>query len=293
MDISVIIPAFNNPDLLVRCLSSLNHQTTHAAFDICVVDDGSGLDGAAICASAACEHPVIWRTLSENRGRSAARNTGIEATTGSLIVFLDADMEASPEFLEAHYRMHQKHPRTAGIGIIRWPDGGSFHQYIGSRGIAKLHADEPAPPWYFVTGNASIERRDLPTGPVFDESLTGWGGEDLDLGMRLAQTGIAFRPVPEARTTHHFSGTLDGHVSRTESYGRHVLPVLIERYPELSTVTRVDRLKSPLMRLLVNKLLYRSMLTIAVWLDALPLPALLFDYLTFAAYARGYLGQTR
>jgi len=294
MTLSVVIPAHGREDLLLRCLTSLKHDVD-GDFDceVCVVDDGSGLDGDAVRMKLAAGESFIWRSFDRPRGRAAARNKGIRSTTGDIVVFLDSDMEIRRGFLRSHLEHHRAHPHTAVIGRILWPKGGSFLRYIGTRGVAKLKPGDAVPPWYFVTGNASVERADLPGGKAFDETLPGWGGEDLELGMRLAGTGVRFLYAPDAVSLHHFTGSLAEHVVRTERYGRETLPLLVGRYPELEHVLRLDLLESRSWRSLVHTFFFAPVLAAARVLDPLPLPDILFDYLTFAAYARGWLEGKR
>ena len=288
MILSVIIPASGRCDLLMKCLKSLD-ENVDFEYEVCVVDDGSGLDESKIRAETHVSYPLLWRSFDIPKGRSAARNEGIQSTTGEIIVFLDSDMETRDGFLEAHLNSHKQNPHAAVIGRIIWPKNGSFLKYIGSRGVAKLKRNEPVPPWYFVTGNASIERNDLPSNPAFDESLPGWGGEDLDLGMKLNNHDMAFIFQPEAISFHNFDGDIRNHVNRTFLYGRNALPVLIERYPDVLQITRIDLLNSLFWRFSVRNIIFYPLLSFSIVFDKLPLPAKLFDYLTFAAYARGWL----
>ncbi len=290
MTISVIIPAHGRDDLLVRCLKSLDLSLQgEFEYELCVVDDGSALDEMRIRERADLACPLAWIAFRSPRGRSAARNQGVRFTAGDIVVFLDSDMEAREGFLRAHLESHRANPRTAVVGKIFWPRGGGFYRYIGSRGAEKPSSGEMIPPWYFVTGNASVERADLPGDRPFDESISGWGGEDLGLGMELANSGVRFRYAPDAAAFHHFNGALMGHVRRTFEYGRGALPVLLSRRPELREILRLDLLDSPVWRFLVSNFAFQPTLTLALLFDSLPLPSKLYDYLTFAAYARGYL----
>ncbi|MCE5249965.1 glycosyltransferase [bacterium] len=294
MNLSVIIPAYGRPGLLIRCLRSLCREMQGTPdYTVCVVDDGSGLDESCIRDSAEADYPLVWHSFPSNKGRSAARNEGIGKTNGDIVVFLDSDMEAKPGFLIAHALRHEKNPHAAVIGNIIWSEGGGFRAYIGSRGVHKLTFGEPVPPWYFVTGNASVRRSDLPSGKVFDEKLPGWGGEDLDLGLRLHKAGIGFVHAPEAVAYHHFEGTLAGHIRRMAMYGEHALPVLIARHPELYRIVRLDTLDRTAGRFAVNGAVYYPLFLATRMLDFLPLPTKLYDYLTFAAYARGWLKGRR
>jgi glycosyltransferase involved in cell wall biosynthesis len=290
MTISVIIPAHGREELLIRCLKSLDKSVQgDMDYEVCVIDDGSGLDEGRIRGKSGASYPLIWKRFEKGRGRSAARNEGVRATTGSNIIFLDSDMEARGGFIRAHAASHVNRPHIAAIGKIFWPKGGGFLRYIGSRGITKLKPGRDAPPWYFVTGNSSVERANLPGNAPFDETIPGWGGEDQDLGMKLAHAGIKFVPAPEAKAYHHFHGTLGEHLHRTELYGIGSLPVLADRYPELGRALHLDLLQSPAWRMLISTPVYVAFSRIAETLDGFPLPSKLFDYLTFAAYSRGFL----
>jgi glycosyltransferase involved in cell wall biosynthesis len=87
-DVSVVIPNYNRRELVGRAIDSVLVQT-RAPKEIIVVDDGSG-DGSA----AFLRHKygnAIRLIEQENGGVSAARNRGIEESTGELIGFLDSD----------------------------------------------------------------------------------------------------------------------------------------------------------------------------------------------------------
>ena len=241
--------------------------------------------------------PLLFRShgvnLTSTAAGGAARNEGVRATRSDVVIFLDSDMETSPGFIRAHIECHSVNQHTACIGHIDWPSGGGFLHYAGSRGVAKLSAGDTPPPWYFVTGNASIMRTDLPPGDPFDESLPGWGGEDLDLGLRLRDHGISFQYVPDARSYHHFNGNLAQHLKRTERYGKDTVPMLIKRHTDAVSILKLSLLENPLYRLLISGLFFHTLQKIASLLDFLPLPSIIYDYLTFAAYARGYLNGGR
>lgn len=94
--ISVIVPAWNAERTLEETLRSILDQTM-APSEVIVVDDGS-TDGTA-------ELPILGQApirliRQRNQGAAAALNTGIEAATGELFAFLDADDLWSPDKLE-------------------------------------------------------------------------------------------------------------------------------------------------------------------------------------------------
>ncbi|MBN1292323.1 MAG: glycosyltransferase family 2 protein [Candidatus Latescibacteria bacterium] len=288
MTLSVIIPVYGRVNLLIQCLQSLNRDIQgDLDYSVCVVDDGSEIDEEFVRTGTQASYPLVWRSFSGNKGRSAARNEGIRATDSDIIVFLDSDLEAMPGFLKAHMECHKENPRIAVIGKVIWPAKGSFLRYIGTRGISKISDGDQIPPWYFVTCNSSICRKDIPGDDLFDEQINLWGGEDLDAGMRLSASGVRFAYAPDAVSYHHFSRNITHHTHLTYLYGRNTLPTLIKRYPELYNVVRLDILESFYGRFAIKKPVFYTLQTLARIFDFLPLPEKLFDYLTFAAYARG------
>ncbi len=93
--VSVVIPTYNRSLLAERAVASVVAQT-RPADEIVVVDDGSS-DGTADRLRSA--FPTVTVLETENRGVSAARNRGIEASSGDWIAFLDSDDEWTPEKL--------------------------------------------------------------------------------------------------------------------------------------------------------------------------------------------------
>ena len=93
--VSVVIPAFNRTDTILRSVTSVVAQT-FADWEAIVVDDGSTDDTAAIATGF---DPRIRIIRQENQGLSAARNTGVAAARGEYLAFLDSDDEWRPEHL--------------------------------------------------------------------------------------------------------------------------------------------------------------------------------------------------
>lgn len=87
--VSVVIPTYNRPALLLRAIESARRQT-HANLEIIIVDDASSEDVRPLIDN--FNDPRI-RCLRHdvNRGGAAARNTGIQAAVGEYIAFLDDD----------------------------------------------------------------------------------------------------------------------------------------------------------------------------------------------------------
>lgn len=97
MLISVVIPLFNKADYVLRAVRSVLNQS-YSDFELIVVDDGSTDGGAELIESLEDSHINLFKQ--PNRGVAAARNAGVQKSTGNWVAFLDADDEYLPEFLK-------------------------------------------------------------------------------------------------------------------------------------------------------------------------------------------------
>jgi glycosyltransferase involved in cell wall biosynthesis len=100
-EVSVILPAYNEADVIDRAIESVRTQTLED-FELIVVDDCSD-DGTADIASSYDDPRMEVVRHSTNRGGGAARNTGIMNAEGWYLAFLDADDEWYERKLEAQH----------------------------------------------------------------------------------------------------------------------------------------------------------------------------------------------
>lgn len=97
--ISVVVPVYNSQDYLQECLDSLLAQTLRDVEIVCI-DDGSTDASPEILAAAAAADARICAITQENRGVSAARNTGIARARAPYLCFVDADDALKPHACE-------------------------------------------------------------------------------------------------------------------------------------------------------------------------------------------------
>lgn len=109
--VSVIIPNFNYSRYLPEAIDSVLAQT-YSNIEIIVVDDGSTDDSRAVIESYGNRLRAIFQ---ENQGVSAARNRGIEESSGDLIAFLDADDIWLPKKIEAQVN---KFKTDSELGLV-------------------------------------------------------------------------------------------------------------------------------------------------------------------------------
>ncbi len=99
MKVSLVMAAYNRAHTLPRALDSVLAQD-HADWEVIVVDDGSTDDTAGVLARYADPRIRLARHA-QNRGVTAAKNTGFDRCTGEWIATLDSDDELAPGALTA------------------------------------------------------------------------------------------------------------------------------------------------------------------------------------------------
>jgi glycosyltransferase involved in cell wall biosynthesis len=245
--VSVIVPVFNVADTLPVTLPSWLGQDHPAEWIL--VDDGS-TDGSLDMMESLTRGAESFRVLSHerNRGRAAARNTGIAAAVGDVLLFLDADMRPEPDFVRQHALLHRD-PEV--IGVVSRPVledldlTDPYHRYLQSRcGAASVGEGRPLPFKYFIIGYTSVKADAVRAVGGFDERLTY--GEDIDFAYRLVQrhpTGLRYSSKP---TVHHYGhGTLEERIEKLREFGRANLPLLLTKHPSMAHEANVDFVDSP------------------------------------------------
>lgn len=104
MKISIIIPVYNVAPYIEDCLRSVMRQSYTGSMECLIVDDGSTDDSIAIAERMidAYDGPIQFQILhhEENRGLSAARNTGTLRATGEYLYYIDSDDEMTEDCIE-------------------------------------------------------------------------------------------------------------------------------------------------------------------------------------------------
>lgn len=90
MKLSIIIPVYNQEELIIKCLDSIPERED---IEIIVVDDAStdNTTNSVINYAARTNNKVLLISNTKNKGAGASRNIGIEQATGEYIMFLDSD----------------------------------------------------------------------------------------------------------------------------------------------------------------------------------------------------------
>jgi len=191
--VSIVIPAYNVAPYISETLATVFAQT-FTGFEVIIVNDGSP-------DTEEFEHAIhphrerVCYLKQENRGASAARNTGLRAARGELIAFLDADDLWSPNYLEEQLKFIREYgcDLACADAMIFGVSADTGRSYMDS-------LMEAAPPegrlTFLELVNADrslitsgvVVRRDLVLQVgLFDEALRN--AQDFDLWLRLARHG--------------------------------------------------------------------------------------------------------
>ncbi|MFH0919000.1 MAG: glycosyltransferase [Fibrobacterota bacterium] len=234
--LSVIIPCHNQRDNLSRLLDSLAKQSLDAdLFEAVVADDGSTDDTRAFLETWHGSFTLKPVFLHGAGGPARARNAAFKQAQGKFVLFLDGDMTAHPDLLKHHALALLAEPGTANIGKVEPAEeerNNTLAWYRVSRGAFKLGPFATVPPKYFRTHNASVSRSLLEKTGGFNEAYCEPGGEDLEIGFRLAGQGASFRVLRNAVAFHCHPLTLSQHIEKTTRYARGNLRRLITDCPE-------------------------------------------------------------
>lgn len=194
--VSIIIPCYNLGPYLKEAVDSCLAQTFQD-FEIVIVDDGS-TDTATqrILASFQAPRTKIIRT--PNQGLSAARNTGIENSSGEYILPLDADDKIAPTYLEKAVHVLDQNP---GVSLV----------YCQALRFGGKHGRFRLPPFSMpemlthnlIFASAFFRRADYDRTSGYDAKLRqGW--EDWDFWLSLLTLGGRVHQIRETLFFYRF-----------------------------------------------------------------------------------------
>jgi glycosyltransferase involved in cell wall biosynthesis len=171
---SIVVPTRNRAGYLRVCLNSLAAQQVDAPFEVIVADDGSSDTTAAVAEEAGAK---VVQTAAQ--GPNAARNAGLRAAEGDLLVFVDDDVEAPRDWLAAYLDGAERHPDAEAFGgPIRARFEGRTPRSCGREPapITTLDLGSEDREADFVWGaNMAVRRRAFDRLGPFDEQLPQFG----------------------------------------------------------------------------------------------------------------------
>ena len=211
MRYSIIVPVYNRPDEVDELLQSLTQQTLQD-MEVIIVEDGSSLSCEDVVHKYAGKLQLRYYTK-ENSGPGPTRNFGAEHSQGEFLIFLDSDCVLPPGYLQAIEDELNKSNGQCSMGCDAWGGPDKAHEsfspvqkainysmtsFLTTGGIrgGKKQMDKKFYPRSFNLGiRRSLYRQ-----------LGGFSsmrfGEDIDLSLRIYESGASCRLFPEAWVWH-------------------------------------------------------------------------------------------
>ena len=219
VDVSIIIPVFNQFHFTQACLASLQEHQGAERFEVIVVDDCST---DATAESVPRLPGVVYLRNETNSGFIASCNRGAEKARGKYLVFLNNDTLVKPGWLTALLDTFAEEPRAGIVGSkLLYPDGrlqeagGIIWRDASGWNYGKF--DDPGKPEYsylrevdYCSGAALMVPK-----PLF-ESVGGFDSryapgyyEDTDLAFKVRRAGykVLYQPLSEVI---HYEGATGG-----------------------------------------------------------------------------------
>lgn len=231
--VSVLMPFYDESwSMLLRAIHSIVDKTPeHLLHEIILIDDSSSYDylGTPLEKYCAALSPLIKIIRSPAReGLMRARMRGANASTGEVIVFLDAHVECNAGWLEPLLHIIKKRPNVIAVPTIDEIDAESINyrkwsmlayggftwsmeylwKVLPDDLVQKLSPTQPFPTATTIGCAMAMSRAYFYHIGGFDEGMYIWGGENLEISFRTWMCGGSLLILPCSRVGHVFRGIL-------------------------------------------------------------------------------------
>jgi GT2 family glycosyltransferase len=243
-DVAVIVPIFNAPDSVRRCLAALARWTPAHVLQILVDDASTDPAIAPLLAEHAAHANVCIERHAGNRGYTTGVNTGIAAAGTADVVLLNSDTEVGPRWFESL--------RLAAYGDDAIGTVTAVSDNAGAFSVPELEQYCPTPPrWSLVEAQRAVLQQaglrfpELPTGNgfcmfvkraviarigVMDAAAFPAGyGEENDFCQRAVNSGFRNVIAGNVLVRHERSASFGD--ARRAALGVQGMTVLRQRYP--------------------------------------------------------------
>ena len=213
---SIVICSYNGASTVESCLRSMEKLRYPSDYEVIFVDDGSTDHTQEILE----KFPWVRNIRQKNMGLSYARNVGMEAAKGEIVVYTDSDCEADEDWL---YYLALAFARGGYVGMggpNLIPDEGSW--------VADCVGLSPGGPTHVM-----IDDREAEHVPGCNMAFLKWAlkqvngfdpqyrkaGDDVDVIWRLQDLGYSIGFSPAAQVWHYRRNTVKAYLKQQRGYG--------------------------------------------------------------------------
>ncbi len=235
IDISVVLPVYEDQDNLDRILSELLANAPGDNWEVIVVDDGSPKPLELI--SRAPDNFKLYRNETR-RGAASARNAGVKQARGEFLVLLSVFLKLPENYISQVMDFIKNHRFDVAQHLVKKAvdiKGDHFQVFLANQS-GRLPAKAGKLRVKNTVFTAAILKKEVFSKlGGFDESMNHYGGHELDLAYRLDQQGYSSRIIVDNLPLERVK--LESHIrirARLQEYGKVGLPALLKKHPELN-----------------------------------------------------------
>ncbi|MFL2998361.1 MAG: glycosyltransferase [Candidatus Neomarinimicrobiota bacterium] len=224
--ITIITPSYNRSHELKFLLESLeNQKIDHNLFELIISDDGSTDGTKELIKNWKKKASFNIKYISQmNKGPGSARNHGLKNSNGELIVFIDSDCEAHPDWLKIIMENYLQNSFDACGG----PDSSkddfttlqksidySMTSFLTTGGM-RGHSENMIAKFYPRTHNMAIKKA------IYDQ-IGGFGslrhGQDIEFSNRIRNSGARIKFIKDAIVYHRRRSSLKQFYKQVFNWG--------------------------------------------------------------------------
>ena len=288
MDVSIIVPCYNSANTIDICANSILTQNYgELSWELIIVDDT--LNNSSLDQYEEKENILVIRN-DDNLGLASSRNVGIKNCTGNLLVFIDSDMELEHGWIKSAVNTMKDTSIMGLMGKYKLPKNAKpndldLYLYSTLRG-ADCDVNVPLCFRLFLFSNTVVRKVVLDSVGTFDENIKNYGGEDIELSLRIHQkfsNGIRFDR--NLVCYHHDQKKVSEFCDNMEKYGKFNLSYIISKHPNFKS----DFVPSWALSGLLSCLLFNSIITVFAKILLVIFPTkYIIRYMVIYSVIRGY-----
>lgn len=212
MNVSVVMPNINGKAILEKNLPKLFEAVSNPnnhIIEVIIVDDGSW-DDSVLFIQKNYKNKVKLIRHNQNKGFSAAVNTGVKASKGDLVLLINTDVIPQKDFLEP-ILPHFKNKKVFAVSAHEDGYGGARGSFVdGYIQLGMNPEAKSASKTFYVSGGSGVFRKSIwqELEGMDEKLLSPFYWEDIDLCYRAAKRGYLNMWEPKAKVVHKHESTI-------------------------------------------------------------------------------------
>lgn len=234
--IDLVIPAYNASGTIRRTLDVIGRlrRSEDWEFRVYVYNDGSTDDTAAVLGELSAHYPFLKAIDGRpNCGRSEARNRGVMAGHGNIVVLCDVDCRYTRDDTLVEFVKEIQNGADAVIGMVSVEGDGFWSRYTNSVLPERVESEQAQGLMaYGTTQNVALRRDIFEKLGGYGTEYRHYGFEDKDFLIRLERACEKVVVRPDLLVSHDDDLGLDDMCRKFTEAGQHTAPIFRAEYPD-------------------------------------------------------------